>query len=272
MKKLISLMMVYVLLFSLSGCAFRYRGDRTDLYTVAVNNIFGVLGYESNGEAVFDPYIEVIDTDDYGRVLFFYDEGYRNTYGKAIVIMQKYEVDFVYYYQDVCQIPYIVTEGSIVTTSYSDMFSQEQIESLKEANDWNKPLDADKCTRTAVVDSKNDEGTLRLDEDDFERVIKSYVTEHGYKGDDTIYRHSVYCNTDKYGREIFYVYGVGRDVKGEGLSPTSESKWYYFAIIFNPDKSCPKENIYEIIDPTESYEAIKQLKEDCGWNKPWISN
>ena len=84
-----------------------------------------------------------------------------------------------------------------------------------------------------------------------------------------IYSYSRYCNTDKYGREIYYVYGAGRDVDGEGVSTTSESKEYHFAIIFNPDRSCPKENVREITTDSEFYNTVEQLKENCGWDEPW---
>jgi hypothetical protein len=42
-------------------------------------------------------------------------------------------------------------------------------------------------------------------------------------------------------------------------------------MIFNPDKSCPEENIYEIDATTENInEALKLLKKRCGWNNPWV--
>ena len=271
MKKLVSLVVVTVLFVSmLTGCIFRYRGDHIDLYTVAGNNVFGADGYRFNGEVSYDPYIEVIEKDNYGRVLFFYDEGYRSKYGTAIVIMQKSEDSFVYYYQDICQIPYVRSEDEYyVELGYNDMFSNEQIESLKEVNNWNKPIDLDKCTKAEIYNRKGDEGPMKISNNEFEKAIKSYVRDHGYSGDDYIYRYSRYCNTDKYGREIYYVYGVGRDANGEGVSTTSESKEYHFAIIFNPDRSCPKENVCEITTDSEFYNTVEQLKENCGWNEPW---
>lgn len=71
------LCLVIVVFLSLSSCGYsKYRGEQVDLYTVAVNNIFGVSGYISNGEVSYDPGITVIETDPYGRVLFFYNENY----------------------------------------------------------------------------------------------------------------------------------------------------------------------------------------------------
>ena len=181
--------------------------------------------------------------------------------------MQKSVADFVYYYQDVCQIPFVRTDrGADIV--YDEVFTLEQIEALKAANDWEKPFNAEKCTRTAVVDGKQ-EGTLGLEEEDFERYIKEYVKTVGYKGDDNIFRYSEYVNTDKYGREIYYVYGVGRDVKGEGVSPSSQYQYFTLAMIFNPDKTCPVSNICEVAEDATTYEKVKQLKVDCGWDEPW---
>ena len=267
MKKVISLLLVAVLLVSLTGCFFRYGGEHEDLYTVAIYNVFGSCGYRSNGEVSGNPIIEVIETDSYGRVLFFYDEGDHYTLGSGLVVMQKSLSGFVYYYQDICQLP-CIRRNYRIDASYSEIFTNEKIAALKENNDWDKPFDAEKCTRSAIVEKKQ-KGTLGLKEDDFERYIKDYAKANGYKGDDTIFRYCEYLNTDKYGREIYYVYGVGRDVDGEGASPSSKYRHYELAMIFNPDGSCPISNVHEIVDMENIYEEIMGLKVDCGWNEPW---
>ena len=48
-----------------SSCSYRgYRGDHADLYTVAVNNVFGISGHTGNGEISYDPAIDILETDD----------------------------------------------------------------------------------------------------------------------------------------------------------------------------------------------------------------
>lgn len=269
-KKTLAFLFILISIFSFGSCGFRYRGEHIDLYTVAVNNIFAAKGYFSNGEASFDPTIEVIERDSYGRVMFFYNEGPLSVFGRALVIMQKSDGDTVYYYQDTCQIPHIYTEypENYREFKYNEIYSEEEIALLKDVNDWNKPLDLEKCTKAEVSNEKNDEGYLGLEEENFEKYIMEYAKEQGYKGNDGIYRFSYYCNKDIYGREIYYVWGVGRDVKGEGVSPKSESRNFELVMIFNSDKTCSLDNIYEIRDPKECYEAIKALKEKCGWNQP----
>ena len=267
MKKAAAVVLIFVMLISLVGCRFSYGGEHEDLYTVGVYNIFGSTGYRSNGEVHFDPDIEVVETDSYGRVLFFYDEGAYNPLGCALVVMQKAVAGFVYYYQDICHIPYVSADRR-ADVVYSEVFTAGQIEALKEVNDWEKPFNAEKCTRTAVVDRKQ-QGTLGLEEEDFEKYIQEYAKTVGYKGDDNIFRYFEYVNTDKYGREIYYVYGVGRDVKGEGVSPSSEHQYFTLAMIFNPDKTCPISNICEVTEDAANYERVKKLKLDCGWDEPW---
>lgn len=276
MKKVISIILLCVTVLSLTGCIYRYRGEHMDLYSVAINNVFGANGSRSNGEASYNPYIEIIETDNYGRVLFLYDEGYRSEYGTAIIVMQKSDENFVYYYQDICYTPVILTKEDYWRNgdegiTYKEMFTQEEIELLKEANDWNKPFNQEKFTKAAIVNKKNDKGNLGIKSTDFDKAITSYVKTTDYKGNDTnaIYNYSIYCNTDKYGRELHYVYGVGSDVKGEGVSRDSEHRYFEFAIIFNPDKSCSIENIHEITDADNCYVEVRNLKEKCGWDTPY---
>ena len=270
--RMITVLLSFTALLGFAACSgFQYRGEHQDLYTVAVNNVFGAMGYASNGETTYDPSIEVIETDEYGRVMFFYNENFfpYGTYGTALIIMQKSEDGYVYYYQDDCYTPYIKVENDIVyqSSSYKLMFTNDMILQLKEKNDWNKPLVPDKCTKIAVINSKSD-GDMHLEKEAIESALKTYAKTNGYLGDDTLYRYSLYCNSDAYGRELHYVYAIGRDVKGEGVSPSSVEEIYDLAMIFNPDGSCPIDQIYRIEDPESAYEAVLKLKRDCGWGEP----
>lgn len=267
-KIAICVLLLFVMVLSLSACRYAYVGWHTDLYTVAMYNVFGAAGFMDGGEPIWDSEIFIIETDNYGRVLFFYDEYLAETnYGTAIVIMQKSDRDYVYYYQDDCYTPYFNTDRQY-PFGYRDAFSDEDIEALKLANDWNKEINLDKCTKSEIT-NKIPSGQLEITRKEFNAVLMPYVKTLGYKGDDTIYRFSNYCNTDKYGRELYYVYGIGSDVDGEGVSPSSKKQNFEFAMIFNPDKSCPSENIYLITDPTLTPEALKVLKQNAGWNQPY---
>lgn len=79
---------------------------------------------------------EIIETDDYGRILYSY-----TTYNAilnvenctATVICQKIDDDYIYFYEDVC---YIVSG-----------ISEQTVDDLKEENDWNKELDKSKLSQ-----------------------------------------------------------------------------------------------------------------------------
>lgn len=264
---ILSLLLISMLL-TFTAC-YRYNGDHKDLYTVAVFNVFGADGYCSNGEAIWNPNIEIIEKDNYGRTLFYYNERSYSPFGHAIVIMQQSNEEYVYYYQDDCYTPYYNADFSSLS-DYRDIFSEEDIATLKERNDWNKEINLELCTKSPIIDRK--EYATGVKEKDFEKAIKEYAVTVGYKGDDTIYRYSIYCNSDVYGRELYYVYGVGRDVYGEGVSPSSTDQEFEFAMIINPDKTCPIDNIYEISNVSENHwEIIKSLKQTAGWNQPYAS-
>ena len=106
---------------------------------------------------------------------------------------------------------------------------------LKEQNDWDKEINEEKCTKKPLVTRNN--GKLNVSEKTFEKIISNYAKNTGYKGEDTIYRYNRYNTSDAYGRELYYVWGIGRDVYGEGVSPTSTAQYYEFAIIINPNET-----------------------------------
>ena len=64
-----------------------YAGKDRDLYTAAVANVFGAYGNISNGEVCYSPVMTVIETDDYGRKLYFYSEYDYSPEGKIIVVL-----------------------------------------------------------------------------------------------------------------------------------------------------------------------------------------
>ena len=76
----------------------------------------------------------ILEKDQYGRVLFEYEHKNIITQKreKAIVIVQKYTNNEVYFYEDIC---YLI-----------EAYQQFDIDTLKEQNDWDKPLDDSKMT------------------------------------------------------------------------------------------------------------------------------
>lgn len=261
-----ALLFIAGLVLKLSGF-HRYRGDHKDLYTVAVNNIFGIYGRESNGELVYDPEIRIIETDDYGRVLFFYSEyydGYLNDeadYGMAIVIMQSSKDGYAYYYRDQCYMPcFDVTDD---WETISAKLASETLEELKNANDWGRELNEERCVKAKLTEKKP-EGKLQPEDAVFDQILFPYMLRNGYTGRDrSICRYSVYCETDAYGKELYYVYGATKDPGVDGETVYAS---YDFAVILNADGTCPQNGIAEIPALADSAAVISKLKLDTNWN------
>ena len=156
MKKTILIAFIMLLISLCScGCAFKeYSGDYSDLYAVAINSVLWVNGYSWGADFECDPQIEKIDEDNYGRIMFFYQE--RNYKGSeiwfsALIICQASNSNEVFYYEDVC---YIVKERTSIARNTAEVFNAEDIDYLKSINDWNKELDYEKCLRRAITKSK----------------------------------------------------------------------------------------------------------------------
>ena len=277
----ICLLIILSLINTIACVPYKYKGERADLYTVAVNTFFRAKGWDnSNPEVVHDPYLKVIETDDYGRVLFCYNERlsyyekehqYDEEYEKyyyACIIMQKSSDGFVYYYEDVCIEGYLIEdENSFKNEIYSEAIKKD-FTNLKQLNDWGKEFNEEKCVKKPITTKKS--SVLDIKDKTFEEITRKYATFLGDKGDDVIYRYEVYSTSDFYGRELYYVWGISRDVYGEGISPTSTAQYFHFAIIFNPDGSYNQETcIVEITDLVNFNAEIKQLKTANQWNEPY---
>ena len=285
LKSAVLCLIVTVFCIFSQGCflsPYKYSGEYVDLYTVAVNSIFKANGYISNGEVLRDPIIEIIEEDKYGRVLFYYYEGcgyydkehmydaeYYND-GYTILIMQKKTDSYVYFYEDYCYESYKIEDRKFLKDGVFD-YTKLNFSELKEQNDWDKEINEEKCTKKPLVTRNN--GKLNVSEKTFEKIISNYAKNTGYKGDDTIYRYNRYNTSDAYGRELYYVWGIGRDVYGEGVSPTSTAQYYEFAIIINPDGSFTKDVcIIELQDAINCKDKIIAFKQLNKWNEPYIIN
>lgn len=239
------------------------------MYTVAISNVFGLFGYTSNGEVSYNPDIEILETDEFGRVLFFYDEYYNDSidpkpdFGMAFVIMQKCTDNYVYYYQDACYFPYFDT-----VDDYEEVLKRvdaNDLNELKMRNDWNKELDESKCTKTQKTTIKPD-GNVKVKDYEFDTIIYSYAKANGYQGSDKkTFKFSKYCNSDIYGKELYYVYCMSSDDYGNGETVYGT---YDYAVIVNSDGSFSDNPIVEITDLTNSYETIELLKQQNNWNQP----
>ena len=76
MKKII-LILLLIFVFILISCGYSgYSGNRSDLFSVAINSVLYLNGYSWEADFQCDPNIEIIEEDKYGRTMFSYYEKY----------------------------------------------------------------------------------------------------------------------------------------------------------------------------------------------------
>ena len=128
MKRILCILLVITMLFLLTSCydTFPKGGANHACVSFAVPGIY----------SYYPPYIHVMEKDAQGRTLMEFSDHnafMADDYTKGYVICQKYDDDYVYFYED-----------------YAYMFAfsaTDTIEALKERNDWGKPLDESKMSR-----------------------------------------------------------------------------------------------------------------------------
>lgn len=235
-----------------------YRGEYPAAYTVAINSFFGSNGSGSNGEITLQSNIGILETDQYGRILFYYHEGLGPT-GCGYAIMQNEQDGYAYYYEDDCAIGAIDDWNGNGPMTHEEWFTQEEIDALKILNDWDKPLNEDKCTKKEIV-TRKPKGKLKPTDDDFNNAVRVFCREN-----DIVFRteyldgYNEIFISDDYGREMYYLrcwWYVG-----------DKQEDCYFAVVFMPDGSFSGANAVVMFEDLMDFpEALKQLKEKCGWN------
>lgn len=139
MKRII---VIILLIFTtiLTSCRYGwYSGNRSDLYSVAVNSVLWLNGYSWGADYECDPSIKVIEEDSYGRTMFTYYEKYYKGAGisfSALIICQDSNEKEVFFYED---INYIIKEQTIYAEN-TKKFTDDEIAYLKLINDWNKEI------------------------------------------------------------------------------------------------------------------------------------
>ena len=245
---------IFLLVCTLAGCKFTgYKGKYPALYTEAVNSILAIKGYHSHGS----PMIELVEEDSFGRVLFsyyessHYDEGWPNAF--SYLICQKIDETYVYYYPD---FNFIIKEWNHLDVPFSD----EEIEDLKNKNDWGKEINEKELIKYEITRKKKDP-EVKIKVKDFDVLFQKIVKEHGRIGDGTIVRpYVLYLTSDSYGRTLYYASAAHIDVSKEVMKLN-------LAIIFNPDGSYDEKIcVMELIDLYNYQDSLKEFKELNGWN------
>ena len=148
-KLFVILLALSLILPTLAGCddfsGFHYHGEEHELYSAAIYAIPGC-------SYVFDVGIEIIEKDDYGRVLFSFSARdsvlYSNLgkYVNALMIIQKADDGTVSWYPDACYL-------------FADSLEPSEIEwrstILKLRNSWDKPLEPERFFTRETVSKRS---------------------------------------------------------------------------------------------------------------------
>lgn len=268
MTRVLALLMVLALVtVSLCGCWVNttYTGPYPELCSVAWANLGMVYGYVPAGEIVYEPDLEVLETDSYGRVLFSYSEKEyydSDTEGLYLLIMQAKTDNEALYYPEDCY-RFIVTE-----VNAEPIYDTETIMQLKELNDWERPLDESRCDSTPIV-NKKPEGKIKNGKSDafLEGVTERYYERVGrYVNPRNIsfVRTSRFVVSDDYGRELYFVFARLTDYE-------DKREIYYshtLAIVMMPDGTCDESTVILLENPYASQSDIKLIKQMNSWNQP----
>lgn len=254
MKKALSLLFCCAFLFTcsfgLSGCIFHienpypYMGEYKELYTVAVYSIPDAEGYMHHGEGAFDSDIYVWEQDDYGRTLFSYCEDYGNRIF-GLVISQAYDETNVFFYPDINYALTIIDSEYVYESDTDDYlknrtkdFYLENKDKLKEANDWNKPLDKSQCVSYPITDYKNlGKDIYSLSAVECNRILNEYSkTLNLPNPSKTPHRYNSVLQTDTEGKVLHQIYGVHQYYDNPNWSNTDKFTWYSITLWVITDK------------------------------------
>lgn len=225
-----------------------YNGKDPELHSVALESIVGSRSDRMN--EVFR-----IEEDSYGRVLFafFGTNLYWTFNGRedilAIVIAQKTDGDFVYYYDSVNVMAVSVDQLNerLTLNLLVSYFDEEDIEELKVKNDWNKPINDKLLFETKVTRKKTCEVQVR-ELQPYEELLKGVIHsgfEQCYGKDRNGYMLlSVVSRTSNYSSRTFTVNLMIVNKNHELISPDAVMR------------------VTDIFD----MEAIKRFKEENGWS------
>lgn len=250
MKKIFLFIIIVLIISPLSGCVFDpassvYKGNNIELQVIATNSLLGVPGRYADK-------VIVLETDNFGRKLFAYTtfDGHYSILG--ILISQKTTKNNSYFYDNenfiFCKIP---NEAILDEDLVSNYFNDEQLNQLKELNDWNKPLVEEKMFEITIRNYKKD--TISFENQ--EKVFLTITTNYGNLS-------STLLTTDKNGKSIYFMHGAKPDKTKQIDVYTTKA----YIIMFNEDGTVdPKIGIEEVNDIFDYKEQLKEFKIANNW-------
>ena len=222
-----------------------YSGKNPELFTIVAYSVPGADGGET----------EIIETDSCGRVLFrSWDEyavGFYEPHGVHIyAISQKTDEEYSYYYEDFC---------FIVAPSW-EAFQSDDIERLKERNDWERELAPERMSKQRKTDNsgrKRDDGRGAQ-----YNAIPDALEQQMTEGRSSVNSNCFIFDMDNSGKTLFFAQPYYW-----GSSPRKYVGTAYFVII-NEDGTYDAENYFvEVPDIFNYQELLHAFKQRNGWSK-----
>lgn len=214
MKKAILVLSIVIIMLGLPGCTHLYRGQQKELYTAAIYSIPNARGYMVS-EVPFDPDIYVWEQDDYGRTLFSYCEDFSNRVF-ALVLCQAYDKSNVYFYPDVNYVLLLGKEDGYYKNdkdylkTRTKAFYLENRDKIKEDNDWNKPIDKNKCVSYSITNHKGfGEKVTSLRQAQCNEILKEYLEKLKYANpSEGSCNYKEILQVDAEGKVLYHIRGV----------------------------------------------------------------
>lgn len=218
--------LILLLTCALSLCACGTKGD--SYYAIRCAHVAVPVFYKVRpGDCGYN----FLEQDEYGRILFSV-EGVGKAVGgtgTVLVILQKYDEQHVYYIEDYC---YLMGEET-----------EENLEKLKERNDWNKEYDDSKIRR------KNAEADIFTHDTD--KVLPAVYKAIGVTKEQVLDRW-LYGESDESGKELYY-FIIEKDGERSHALVICDAEYHISYLQFSPE-SYP------------SPEELRAFKSQNGWN------
>lgn len=232
---------VLLIAIAMCGC-IPYTRDRVAILTQMCNAVPGAL----TGRLYTTTY-DRLETDDYGRQIIAFINPER--FGAAVFIMQKSDSRYVYYYDTI----------SYQRLERRDSYTEEQLDDLKAANDWNLPLDESKMIKREHFNIFHLSPT-RKSAIEWEAARDAFTATMGTYSNVGIYPQ--FFDYSQSGQEMYHV--VWETKKPD--SDENEYSYQYFLMVLNADGTYDPENyIIKIEDPMNSNGPMAEIKERNGW-------
>ena len=145
--------------------------------------------------------------------------------------------------------------------------TEEDRTAFKALNDWNEPLQEEKCDSTPITRNPPKGGRVDNNSPVYEKVLLQYFEKEGkyiHPDNYSIGDWVTLWQKDAYGRKLIVISADIADYYDK------RKVWYSytFVVIFNPDGSYNLDTMAPLGDVSTFSQTVKQVKIIGNWNQP----